>query len=680
MSAEIELTTASLIIATTAMILAGLQFLQTIIGHVEGFRKCASSVIGPWATLRHRKWRVWELRIETEYTTPHFSIIRSNLACPSFEPPERLHHSRTGHPTEISHRAPDDRSAIEMPEAKARHIYGPTYDIVTLSRMDLISSQPQRCALVKLGRALIGTPLFWDRYLHVNCKLDHTKYPQILRRTIQEERKFKYPPPRSSPRVDVERNSRMDVHSDRAQVLPRSEIRVSWLQLLDVLHYDYASYSRSGPILLQETDAHIAAVAFRQWNWSFMPPDLLRPLATSTLSDIILVALRLGMAWKNLNMESNIFTAYGNGYSITSTETRGLGITFTFTITGVQSLQRAVPPSEVADKSLFGILSGCQSLVKRDFALIDEDRHPAFALMFEGIGIKGKKLLGRLAHDAVFSEHGMDAMILLSGFVPLEGCPVPYNYLPGFRGSAHVTPLHWYEGRAGFLEMLKDRTKSMEDATDCSSDVLKEAYTRLYMLFTNWNYDFLDNWDHSVLEGCDDDRKSALTKECYGVFLWATRYLVARWGERDPQQGITWYCHLVAGHCVNAYHAVNEIDATKGWYEEYEKNHDLRRYHRKVYELAYSSEVGFNSEYHIAKKYVSGITGGKHSIARYLRNKGLKLNEDEIETAWWVMVVKGIAWDMATTGHPAARNRKWSYHPEYVPSKFYHMHIPVWIS
>lgn len=78
MTAEINIAAASLIVASTAFVIAIIQLLQSIFGHIEGYRRCAQSVVGAWSRLRRRRLKIFELRVEVKYTTPHFSILSSD--------------------------------------------------------------------------------------------------------------------------------------------------------------------------------------------------------------------------------------------------------------------------------------------------------------------------------------------------------------------------------------------------------------------------------------------------------------------------------------------------------------------------------------------------------------------------------------------------------------------------
>jgi hypothetical protein len=49
------------------------------------------------------------------------------------------------------------------------------------------------------------------------------------------------------------------------------------------------------PVLFAPPDVRLPAVIFRERSWDFQPPDVVRPLAKTTLSDIAVIARRMGM-------------------------------------------------------------------------------------------------------------------------------------------------------------------------------------------------------------------------------------------------------------------------------------------------------------------------------------------------------------------------------------------------
>jgi hypothetical protein len=62
-------------IAFITLMVAVHQAILAFLGTAEGYRRCRRSVIGPWAQYRDRKWRWGEFRNETLFTTPDIRLL-----------------------------------------------------------------------------------------------------------------------------------------------------------------------------------------------------------------------------------------------------------------------------------------------------------------------------------------------------------------------------------------------------------------------------------------------------------------------------------------------------------------------------------------------------------------------------------------------------------------------------
>lgn len=60
-------------------------------------------------------------------------------------------------------------------------------------------------------------------------------------------------------------------------------------------------------------------------SWDFVPSDVVRPLAITTVSAVAVATRRLGMIWKQFEPSTGAFHAEGNHQDIASTAIRGLG-------------------------------------------------------------------------------------------------------------------------------------------------------------------------------------------------------------------------------------------------------------------------------------------------------------------------------------------------------------------
>jgi hypothetical protein len=99
---------------------------------------------------------------------------------------------------------------------------------------------------------------------------------------------------------------------------------------------------REDPIDLPHSRVGLPAIMFRERSWDFQYPDVVRPLAKTTLSDIAIIARRMGMRWKDFRPSDGILRAEGHSQVITSTVVRSLGIVLQYSYTGqTQRLRRA---------------------------------------------------------------------------------------------------------------------------------------------------------------------------------------------------------------------------------------------------------------------------------------------------------------------------------------------------
>lgn len=100
-------------------------------------------------------------------------------------------------------------------------------------------------------------------------------------------------------------------------------------------------------------------LAYRSWD--FVPDDVLRPLAITTLAGLAATTRRLGMSWKQFEPNMGTLQAEGNHQVITSTVIRGMGIIIHYLrdpaldsdVLGQAHLFRTSPLSQ-ADELLFG--------------------------------------------------------------------------------------------------------------------------------------------------------------------------------------------------------------------------------------------------------------------------------------------------------------------------------------
>lgn len=161
--------------------------------------------------------------------------------------------------------------------------------------------------------------------------------------------------------------------------------QVSWVMFLEALHCNSRfTYRGLGEFQTDMGDQPFSMydVTIEERSWDFMPAEVIRPLAVVSVSDIAIIARRLGMKWRQFDLVDSNLRAEGNGYTITSTLVRSVGIVLEITVDqdlpfkynsnndlDITLLNELYIPSEIADKLTFGIVTGLRELDIPDYKL-----------------------------------------------------------------------------------------------------------------------------------------------------------------------------------------------------------------------------------------------------------------------------------------------------------------------
>ena len=148
----------------------------------------------------------------------------------------------------------------------------------------------------------------------------------------------------------------------------------SWISLLASLsrstHYSLMRLSRQTKAV--EVILTVVSLKCVERSWDFMPPDVSRPMALTTIHCIFVIAVRLGMIWTDVRPTEGVMIAEGNGFTLTSSLVRGIGLVLSFASEGhplhagllskrpnlpsEASVYRLVP-TLYADRLAFGIIT-----------------------------------------------------------------------------------------------------------------------------------------------------------------------------------------------------------------------------------------------------------------------------------------------------------------------------------
>ncbi|KAF2230166.1 hypothetical protein EV356DRAFT_349976 [Viridothelium virens] len=374
MSDNLENDTAvvALIIAFVAFCVSFWQLLQAYAGTAEGFRRCQSSVIGPWAIATRRSFRWGEFRFETKFTTPH--IILQKLATAPANPKPKRDTSGLCYPiadagSNHCRRILKRRSRLWL-FYKAFSYRDPLDDFAT---------HGNACQCVYVGKSSSEI---------IEGELKHDHLPVAYARGKEASKK------KHAVKHLLSWTHRLRSVTDPFNSNSSSKDFVSWAPLISQMKLRQHCYAQDipGTVLVEESDEEdmdhpgrddknlrtFFAVKLEQYSWDFMVPDVVRPLATISMRALVISVVRLGMRFQEFDLGKGVIRAEGNGQSIASYEVRGMGMVVRYhnnRRAGVNAddalFRPKMAPSEAADKLIFGIIPGGSK--RRDLALIDDD-------------------------------------------------------------------------------------------------------------------------------------------------------------------------------------------------------------------------------------------------------------------------------------------------------------------
>ena len=125
-----------------------------------------------------------------------------------------------------------------------------------------------------------------------------------------------------------------------------------------------------------------------------MPPEMVRPVAITSISDIAIIARRLGMRWIDFRPEENTMRAEGNGHVLNSTVVRSIGIILQYMEVGdPYSLPKGelYNPTNQADGMGFGILPRSNLIYRAPFRIGSIEEILAVMNQFDPTGVATKK-------------------------------------------------------------------------------------------------------------------------------------------------------------------------------------------------------------------------------------------------------------------------------------------------
>jgi len=589
-----------LIISLIALVVPILNLLRILFETADGYRKCSEAVIGPWSKLRWRRWSWSEFRFEVHFVTPKLELHDISEA--------RLRETsyRECFLT-LRDRIPWEQEADAAGYTKSQ----PWYSRFARQHWNFFNSAKRAHALVQSG--------------HV---LDSCLTHDFDNRTINMERRLT---------LSVMRGDEEQFESPSVKHRFVSDQRVSWLSFLRHL---YRVQSRTAstqppqpppdlgldpwvPLLEKPECANLdfmkhrhptgVSVSFVEWTWDSLPAKATRPMATTTLGTLVVMATRLGMQWR-IDLEKDSYQASGNGYSLSCTQVPEMGLVATFTAEERDHRQSpcALAFNSPTDKFMCGIIPGAGSLVDKDFHCTDDTgRTDTLEIMLGAIcsveRVRRQFYLQPKRSSEKQHTHWKDMLFneitaLLCEFLPSEGA------------NGHMF--------AGWKEYVDGAAMCLLDSPQFFSAFLEhvQGYSRDGVAGTVAKN--VSDQMSKLAELAGEGDGEQLMQYTQHVFERTTLWFVSRGFDLEHSRRKL-YLHLVAAHCYTSYMA---WDAFATW--------DTDRAD------ALKDDIGG-----YASKY---LQYGPSGISRYLSDVGvyseLSLDPKLYNEAWLVMMLRGIAW------------------------------------
>ena len=448
----------------------------------------------------------------------------------------------------------------------------------------------------------------------------------------------------------------------------RSNELVCWLSLLGSLHRNEWELRRYGCYRIklhcgepsEQQQLVGPAVRFREMSWDFMSPDIVRPFAITTVSDIAVMARRLGMSWEVFRPEEGIMRAEGNGHGISSTLARSIGLILQYIRLGgcvnsspklffsdVREVSKAEMyiPTREADMMGFGILPGYDRLKIPFFKVGTKNEVYATMDILDSTRTASRKLrdINHLLADKwdAHCMYGFSDIIALAAPMirrrnsTIVRVPTPAEYCSSL--------LSCKEGFVVFhnrlKEHLRDRDRNMPFE---QAHWILEKYEDLKMRYSEWENEVENN------EQVNDGDVNFL-EDVHSCWDAATNYLVEL---HDTNQ--LGYFDLMASHIS---HVVNYWGDAWG--------HIKQGKCRDHYGLSGLGAEGT----HLYFDYLPLIVAD-------MRTKGFEGPDELVHQAWFTMIFRGFCWWRCHSMHPAEHP---SIRGEVLPSRYWGSRLPVYI-
>ena len=439
-----------------------------------------------------------------------------------------------------------------------------------------------------------------------------------------------------------------------------------WIPLLAQLHAqgrEAVKFFPQKPGLL-ENETMIPVIQILEKSWDFMPLDVVRPMASSTVSAVAIIGRRLGMTWKSFDPGSGSMRAEGNGHIITSTMARSLGTILQYSFTSRETIGscRYIPLRE-ADKLGFG-------LVEFDHRLFGPNM-PGDLDIGSYYGIAKTLSLVTSAHLRDSNQSGIQSALRdlsremksennfipgLNDLVPL--CSAMLSVIPSSSRDRWLNripaPNLYQKGVTSSMEGFRVFENRLRDLVNERLDLASNQFKHVLSCLSNLRQDFAprweneqdwEHWDYRMEDDQDNELHAKGTVIRYHAEM--TTFL---WNNKVN------YRTLVGQHTLMA------IGSMEG-----QPNFDQELLRRYGLDETCSAELARSMH-----NYFEGLRGMVLNVIGKCRRwkPELELSVEEVEDAWLSMMFRAFCWQRSHAMIPDVPP---------LPSEYWNSKLPVYI-
>ena len=452
-----------------------------------------------------------------------------------------------------------------------------------------------------------------------------------------------------------------------------------WLSLLHILHISQQHFfvltTYGNPQLIkQDLTSPVAGnmacpgITFRTRSWDFMPPDIVRPFATSNVGDIIALAHRLGMRWKDIRPDDGVLRGEGNGHSITSTTVRGFGLLLQYTFDSVALFgymhkgkqvwdikNTLTIPSHEADRLGFQIVPGSLDFFIHDFIFDTSAGFPPIRAAMSQLGVNRdvQDLYARVFHNSGHLYGFSDLIGMVAPFLPLPGSSVVQIFAA--YPDIHDSPTNWWEGFVVYHARLLAYMEELEKADHCSEQ-MKWVLDKFEYMRRTYPWNQCPSWEDEIRnKEVKNGRSINFLNDLRDIWSTTTFYFgilekeMTLGSENPPFR----YIDLVGAHISQAVYYPDLAEA------------NIKAGTNKRYELGHLRSKRVAEGMHI---YVDQIP----KVVDFMKERGFD-NAMVVTEAWWTLILRAMCWHRSIAFVEIPQGNM-------VPPSFHGSRIPVYIA